>query len=86
MVLGDHGDLVFSQIDMLMAAKTYKAENHGVQWEIAKNHVRQQHIVEKIRALQLLRVTKGNVRSSSDTFLLLCFHSWGREEGEQSNL
>ncbi|CAK9866751.1 unnamed protein product [Sphagnum jensenii] len=48
-----------TKINMLMAAKTYKAENHGVQWEIAKNHVRQQHIVEKIRALQLLRVTKA---------------------------
>lgn len=45
---------------MLLAAKLFKAENHAVEWEITKNHVRQLHVIEKIRALQLLRVTKGN--------------------------
>jgi len=52
---------------MLQVAKQIKAENHYVEWEIIKNHVCQQHIIEKIRALQLLRVTKG--------CLTIVFHS-----------
>ena len=47
----------------MLAAKLLKAENHGIEWEISKNHIRQLHVTEKIRALQLLRVTKGIVVS-----------------------
>jgi len=52
---------------MLQVAKQIKAENHSIEWEITKNHVCQQHVIEKIRALQLLRVTKGR--------LIIIFHS-----------
>lgn len=44
---------------MLIVAKQIKAEIHAVEWEITKNQICQLHVIEKIRALQLLRVTKG---------------------------
>lgn len=47
----------------MLAVRLTKAENHLLQWEINKNHVRQMHIIEKIRALQLLRVTKGSPKA-----------------------
>jgi hypothetical protein len=55
----------------MLAAKLLKAENHGIEWEISKNHIRQLHVTEKIRALQLLHVTKGIVVSPCQHIIMV---------------
>nr|XP_024380049.1 cilia- and flagella-associated protein 43-like isoform X1 [Physcomitrium patens] len=58
-----------TKMEMLKQTIIFKAKNHVVEWEISKNCLRQQHIIEKIRALQLLRVTKATqqvIRTGED--------------------
>jgi len=63
---------------MLQVAKQIKSENHAVEWEITKNHICQLHVTEKIRALQLLRVTKGcviTILATLDVYVTLILFS-----------
>ncbi|OAE24035.1 hypothetical protein AXG93_4079s1250 [Marchantia polymorpha subsp. ruderalis] len=49
-----------SKIDMMKRMKAWKAENNLIRWEIARLRLQQRLVAEKIRHLQLLRVTKAS--------------------------